>query len=93
MTPPNDIIGIVKELQGIPETVTDWDLCPFCMREEDDSVGPAYERHKNDCLRPKIEIIAQALLIAYDALEKEERRPGHTWVIDDALREIRSLQL
>lgn len=71
MTP--DVLTIVKELQAIPETVTDWDLCPFCIRQSDENVGQAYERHKTACIRPHV-IAAllereEKLAIAIKALE------------------------
>lgn len=90
MTPNKDII---EHINKIPEHVTDWDLCPFCMIEDDGRVGDTEKRHEEGCFRETlIEHLnsqAQNLSTAVEALEKIAKRgsTGSTIQITDAIEQ------
>jgi len=73
-----EVKEMVEELDDIEELVTDWDLCPFCIRKGSHIVGEIEERHKNDCIRPKI---SHALLKLIE--DNKKMKEGLQWYVDD----------
>lgn len=74
MSEPQSLQALIEDVENVAAYVTDWDLCPFCIREGSGEVGVIADRHEKNCLKPRLIAVCKWALEAKEALEIADDR-------------------